>query len=362
MQWITQTGKETGTIAPSPPGSARRTPWYGPMVRNLWFIAATTLLMTNSPKATEMTLDLSKGWRLKPGDEAAWSTPSFDDAGWTPIAVGIPWEHAGFPGMDGFAWYRLRVVVPAEWKTSRNIRDVGCLMLELGAVDDADETWFNGVKVGATGSMPPDYSTAWNEPRVYRVPASVVAWGKENVVAVRVYDGKNDGGIYPGPVLLRAAEERDMLEASSEPARADGVFPVGEDLKMTVKLKNKATQDIGGTLECVWTTDVADKPSVLTCKTETVVVPAGRELSRAFSYRPTGPGFYPVSAVMKLAGNKEIRTRLVLGFDVERIEGPAISTPSGRRDSRNWLRSSPNTRSRGGRTSRPARWIPSSSA
>ena len=49
---------------------------------------------------------------------------------------------------DGFAWYVLPVVIPAEWSPS-------ALRLELGAIDDADETFFDGVRLGVNGQHAP---------------------------------------------------------------------------------------------------------------------------------------------------------------------------------------------------------------
>jgi sialate O-acetylesterase len=66
--------------------------------------------------------------------------------------------------------------------------------LHLGAVDDVDTTWVNGVSVGAT--------MGWEEPRVYRVPGSLLKAG-ENVIAVRVLDTGGGGGLYGGRDALR---------------------------------------------------------------------------------------------------------------------------------------------------------------
>ena len=42
---------------------------------------------------------------------------------------------------DGFAWYVLPLVIPADWTSSP-------LRLDLGAIDDADETFFDGSRLG----------------------------------------------------------------------------------------------------------------------------------------------------------------------------------------------------------------------
>lgn len=118
--------------------------------------------------------------------------------GWVAITVPGMWESA-FPGelrsYNGFAWYRCFVKVPEDWRGQT-------LTLKLPAVDDADETFFSGAKVGATGQMPPSYVGASGKARVYEVDAELVRSGEFNLIAVRVYDGGGAGGFAGGPISL----------------------------------------------------------------------------------------------------------------------------------------------------------------
>ena len=66
--------------------------------------------------------------------------------------------------------------------------------LNLGAIDDTDVTFVNGVLVGATG---PEVPNCWEVKRVYKVPKGTLKPGK-NVVAVRVWDAQGGGG-FTGP-------------------------------------------------------------------------------------------------------------------------------------------------------------------
>ncbi|MFO8012166.1 MAG: glycoside hydrolase family 95 protein [Phycisphaerae bacterium] len=117
--------------------------------------------------------------------------------GWRYIEAPAYWSAAaGGPGShDGFAWYRAFVRVPEAWQG----RD---LALDLGRIDDCDEAFVNGTKIGATGSLPPDARTAWQVKRGYRVPAKAVRFGGWNLVAVRVYDDGGRGGLCEGPLGL----------------------------------------------------------------------------------------------------------------------------------------------------------------
>ena len=61
----------------------------------------------------ERVTDLRGQWKFMLGDDAAWSEARFDDAGWGRIFVPSSWEDEGYPGYDGFAWFRTTFTVPA---------------------------------------------------------------------------------------------------------------------------------------------------------------------------------------------------------------------------------------------------------
>jgi hypothetical protein len=63
------------------------------------------------------------------------------------------------------------------------------LTLSLGAVDDHDTTWINGVEVGSTQG-----ADGWRTPRIYRVPAKLLK-PKDNVIAIRIWDSFGGGGL-----------------------------------------------------------------------------------------------------------------------------------------------------------------------
>ena len=117
-----------------------------------------------------------------------------------------PWARLRVPGFwekqyggtveahDGFAWYRCFVHVPADWKGES-------LHLSLGRIDDCDETWFNGVKIGSSGTMEPFHSASATM-RSYAIPADQVRADGWNLLAVRVWDGGGAGGIEAGPLQL----------------------------------------------------------------------------------------------------------------------------------------------------------------
>ena len=134
-------------------------------------------------------------WRFQEGDQPAWKQPTFDDRAWKPVTLPAAWaDHSGYTQENGLGWYRRRIDVPADARG----RDV---VLDIGRIDDADETYVNGEKVGSRGTMPPAWydpfwSATWPYARFYRVPAALLTGDGSDVIAVRVFGGPGRGGIY----------------------------------------------------------------------------------------------------------------------------------------------------------------------
>ncbi|HEU6447387.1 MAG TPA: sialate O-acetylesterase [Verrucomicrobiae bacterium] len=122
--------------------------------------------------------------KVDPGSKsgAAWSDVELDTNGWKTMLLPNLWENAGYPDFDGVFWFRRTFDLPSNW-------DGSDVELHLGAVDDNDTTWVNGVPAGAT--------IGWDVPRIYRVPGHLLKRG-ENVIAVRVLDTGAGGGLYGG--------------------------------------------------------------------------------------------------------------------------------------------------------------------
>lgn len=138
-------------------------------------------------------IDLRGEWHFEIGSDKSWSQRNFDNSGWEKINVPDKWENQGFPGYDGQAWYRKNCIISKGVSTRQ-------LYLLLGRIDDVDETFFNGHKLGATGSFPPQYLPAWEQRRIYPIPSEWIRYGQSNTIAVHVYDAGGIGGIYDGDI------------------------------------------------------------------------------------------------------------------------------------------------------------------
>jgi alpha-L-fucosidase 2 len=126
------------------------------------------------------------------------SVPSGQDAEeWRHVPVPAPFSRiSGLEDFDGIVWYRTYVVVPESWAGDP-------LTLHLGTIDDADETYINGVKIGGLGGFGDAVGSAYGTPRVYEVPAERILVGRPNLIAVRVRDAGGEGGITAGPLALK---------------------------------------------------------------------------------------------------------------------------------------------------------------
>ncbi len=113
---------------------------------------------------------------------------------WTLIEAPRAWEEqtigrqtSHLAGLNGHVWLWTSLPIPADWPEEG-------LELELGPIDDADVTFFNGIQVGATGGMGPGGPTAWSTPRRYALPPGLARPGANNVVAVHIFDSGGKGG------------------------------------------------------------------------------------------------------------------------------------------------------------------------
>lgn len=129
-------------------------------------------------------------WKFNEGDDTLWKAPVFDDSSWQTVKLPATWqEHSNYTQEYVYGWFRRELTIPADLQG----KDI---VINVGKVDDADETYFNGVKVGGMGSFPPNYTTAWDIIRHYKVPHEIIHYGGRNIIAVRVFNGIGQGGIY----------------------------------------------------------------------------------------------------------------------------------------------------------------------
>jgi hypothetical protein len=136
-------------------------------------------------------LDLKGDWKFSINVKDEWASTSFNDKSWETIKVPSPC----FYGYNGFGYYRKSFTIQSSLKGKT-------IYMVMGYIDDVDETYLNGHKIGSSGSFPPFYNTAYNALRIYSIPEGIINYNGVNTVAVKVYDSYQQGGIVSGDVGL----------------------------------------------------------------------------------------------------------------------------------------------------------------
>ena len=125
-------------------------------------------------------LQLLQGGLPAPGLVDSWRDLGFDDSHWPRMTVPKLWEQQSLADFDGIVWFRKTIILSAAEAAKPAV-------LQLGMIDDNDDAYVNGIKVGAT--------KAYNVKRAYKIPAGILKEGK-NSIAVRVEDTGGGGGFY----------------------------------------------------------------------------------------------------------------------------------------------------------------------
>lgn len=124
-----------------------------------------------------------------PGRDAAktagWELPDFDDSKWKTISLPGETEKAipAYANKDGAFWFRRSFDVPADYTTKT-------LLLKLGPIDDFDDVWVNGTRIGGIAK---DAKDGWSQKREYKIRPGMLSPGK-NTLVIRCFDQFGGGG------------------------------------------------------------------------------------------------------------------------------------------------------------------------
>jgi hypothetical protein len=254
----------------------------------------TLFLMTSLSLGWSQVINLEGDWKFHIDDRSTWSSPTYDDSKWETIYAPSAWEDQGFNGYDGFAWYRKKF-------DGRKLTAGESYQLALGFIDDCDEVFLNGKLIGFSGSMPPHFKTAYNTERQYLLPANLINFTGENLIAIRVFDVVHGGGIIDGRV---------------------GVYKMQKDKRMLVDLQG------------IWDFAKSENGEAVVeeKKWSNIMVPGPWEQQGFYKY--DGFGWYRKSFTLP-AGTKVDELILVLGkiddFDKAYLNGQLIGTTNDRR-------------------------------
>ena len=173
-------------------------------------LAALAALIISTASAQKM-LEFRTA-RFTTGDNPEYCSPTFDDSSWRTLGLIQQWGVQNIPPRTGFGWYRIHFRLTPEM--CEKMPEAKYMLLDIGKVDDAEETYLNGHLIGGIGSIPDfgkPYISELNTPRRYLLSMPVKALNPEgdNVLAIRVYNGTADGGKYDTPVRISFPNEID---------------------------------------------------------------------------------------------------------------------------------------------------------
>jgi sigma-B regulation protein RsbU (phosphoserine phosphatase) len=179
------------------------------LVAVLLSIAAWLPAQSGTPGAFNLARDrepvvvLDGSWRFHPGDDPdgklGWDNANFDDSTWPLIRGDKSWNDQGYKNLDGFAWYRTRIEIPAGQQD---------LALYIPMVETSYQVFADGKLLGGEGGMPPHIHpiSQRNPPAVYRLPPLANPSARTVVLAIRVWhwpgwDLLIGGGLYAAPLF-----------------------------------------------------------------------------------------------------------------------------------------------------------------
>jgi len=177
------------------------------------------LLQTGQAFACDRFISLQAAdWRAQRGDDPSWSAESLKDGNWAPLHSIAP-ETASPDHQPGFLWYRLQFQLQPE-----DLR-YPCALL-LGWIQEVDEVFVNGVRVGGEGRVGQhwyDFVSAQRITRAYAIPAELLHANGANTLAIRSFSVFRDAGLAGGAIglgspaaILSQASATDRLSLNLE--------------------------------------------------------------------------------------------------------------------------------------------------
>ncbi len=262
---------------------------------------STTETETETETAEDVIIQLDSGWRFKTGDSLEWAKPEFDDTDWKSMRTGATWEHQGVANYDGYAWYRIKIVIPKAMKDNAFMKD--SVQFVLGKIDDTEQTFLNGELIGQnarlvrSGTKPDDDFTgdkeAYSYLRRYVLPVDDkrIKWDEENVIAIRVHDHGGGGGLYSTLQSISMIDIKDFIELN--PHVSGFHLKANNTFEKTIAIKNISSDtDYSGT----FLVEIKDTELDTTIyrKKEDVVLNAGGKKELAFTFEADQTKYHQV--------------------------------------------------------------------
>ena len=128
-------------------------------------------------------IKLGGQWLFKAGDSVEWKEAEFDDSDWRRVEV--PMMSCEYSQEIDYHWLRRKVFIPKAFKGYG-------LVLTVGKIDGASETYFNGKLIGRMSRIPfGDEQPMYEDTQRHLVRSELIQYGSDNVIAVRIYGLKD---------------------------------------------------------------------------------------------------------------------------------------------------------------------------
>ena len=128
------------------------------------------------------------------GISEKWYGYEFNTSAWKPFNNPCEWRETELAETDGSVWFRYEFDLPSIDVLAKTI-------VSLGAIDDNDETWINGINIGKTNG--------YNIERIYDIPQSILNEGR-NVITVRVINETGEAGFtsHPDKMFIQNGDKK----------------------------------------------------------------------------------------------------------------------------------------------------------
>lgn len=107
----------------------------------------------------------------------------------------------------GTVEYSTEFRLPASWRGKKILFEVD------GGIDDVDEAFVNGVRIGKTGCDVPEY---WRARRAYPIPEKLLRYDRENRLTVNVTNLRDNSGFNSRPYIRRTEKKRETGKITVE--------------------------------------------------------------------------------------------------------------------------------------------------
>jgi hypothetical protein len=152
-------------------------------------------------------ISLDSAWKFKTGDEIAYAG-QYDDTKWRNAHLSDSWDSLEHAHYEGFAWYRIKAFIPSALK--ENTRS-DSLAIYLGHIGDCDQVFINGFIIGENNINVHQAHRTDSDftnkaiPGIRRYVLSVkdhrIFWGKENLLALRVFSNNGRAAFDDNPYI-----------------------------------------------------------------------------------------------------------------------------------------------------------------